>query len=206
MIEIATSETESADGLLRKAWRHSGSSCGTSTPRSLNQPRPVLDIQFHGEAVGLGPVHAHATWHRTEIAVGRSRRHGAGGSHDRPAAGPGAILPRPRRPGRTGRRGCPVSCRRPIPRRSRAGVAASGSRGTDRRPARPSRAAAAIDQHFDFGPVRRRGDGDRPIDRESRPGGRGPDMPVSCRLERFGPNTERSRFPACRDRRRIRRR
>jgi hypothetical protein len=32
----------------------------------LNQPRPVLNIQVHGEAASLGPVHATATWHRTE--------------------------------------------------------------------------------------------------------------------------------------------
>jgi hypothetical protein len=31
----------------------------------LNQPRLVLNIEAHGEAVELGPVHATATWHRT---------------------------------------------------------------------------------------------------------------------------------------------
>ena len=31
----------------------------------LNQPRLVLNIEVHGEAVELGPVHANATWHRT---------------------------------------------------------------------------------------------------------------------------------------------
>jgi hypothetical protein len=35
----------------------------------LNQPRPVLEIQVHGEAVALGPIHAHATWHRTEVRL-----------------------------------------------------------------------------------------------------------------------------------------
>ncbi len=35
----------------------------------LNQPRPVLEIQVHGEAVALGPVYLHGTWHRTELRL-----------------------------------------------------------------------------------------------------------------------------------------
>ena len=38
----------------------------------VNQPRPVLDIQVQGDAVALGPVHAHATWHRTEVRLDSS--------------------------------------------------------------------------------------------------------------------------------------
>src|SRR5205807_9477751 len=32
----------------------------------LNQPLPVLNIQVHGEAVALGPLHIQATWHRSQ--------------------------------------------------------------------------------------------------------------------------------------------
>jgi hypothetical protein len=35
----------------------------------VNQPRPILNIQIHGDAVALGPVHMEGTWHRTEARL-----------------------------------------------------------------------------------------------------------------------------------------
>jgi hypothetical protein len=35
----------------------------------LNQPRPVLNIDVHGDAVSLGPFHVTGTWHRTEARL-----------------------------------------------------------------------------------------------------------------------------------------
>jgi hypothetical protein len=77
-LQIPIIEIEQGTVLIEIATQNSGSSAPATETAPfrvelrnvnatlLNQPRPVLEIQVHGEAVALGPVHAHATWHRTE--------------------------------------------------------------------------------------------------------------------------------------------